>query len=151
MARSIHKSLVQALQARAKHCKGTINPSAHLTYHFPCFACGLFILRNRLTLYYLCRPPNGLVQFLIYNGRCFGKMVKLDILLDEPSIDLSSGFQSRATDVPLSGRLVISLDKPTQFKSASLKYECINSHVDLEVSIPFVTKTYLLGRGIRLL
>ena len=66
-------------------------------------------------------------------------MVKLEILLDEPSIDLSSGSQGRGTSVPLSGRLVISVDKPTQFKSASLKYECINSHVDLEVSFPFVT------------
>jgi hypothetical protein len=60
-------------------------------------------------------------------------MLKLEIILDEPSIDLSSAFLSRGTDVPLSGRLVISVDKPTQLKSASLKYECINSHVDLEV------------------
>jgi len=70
-------------------------------------------------------------------------MVKLHILLDEPSIDLSCGFHGRGTSVPLSGRLVISVDKPTQFKSASLKYECINSHVDLEVFLPFVASNLL--------
>jgi hypothetical protein len=60
-------------------------------------------------------------------------MVKLDILLDEPSIDLSSGSQCRSSSVPLSGRLVVTVDKPTQIKGVSLKYECINSHIDMEV------------------
>ena len=61
-------------------------------------------------------------------------MVKLEILLDEPSIDLSSTCaDSRSLLVPLSGKLVLTVEKPTQIKVISLKYECINSHVDLEV------------------
>lgn len=60
-------------------------------------------------------------------------MVKVDIILDEPSIDLSSGSQCRAASVPLSGRLLLIVDKATQIKAISLKYECINSHIDLEV------------------
>jgi hypothetical protein len=60
-------------------------------------------------------------------------MVKLDIILDEPSIDLSAGSQSRSACVPLSGQLVLTIDKPTQIRAISLKYECINSHIDLEV------------------
>jgi hypothetical protein len=64
-------------------------------------------------------------------------MVKLEILLDEPSIDLSSScVDPRLSSVPLSGKLVLTVEKPTQIKVISLKYECINSHVDLEVTIP---------------
>jgi hypothetical protein len=61
-------------------------------------------------------------------------MVKLDIVLDEPSIDLAAGALARNSTVPLSGRLLLRVEKPTQLKAVSLKYECINSHVDLEVA-----------------
>jgi len=60
-------------------------------------------------------------------------MVKLNIILDEPSIDLSSGSGGRGALVPLSGCLVLTVERPTQLKAVSLKYECINSHVDFEV------------------
>jgi hypothetical protein len=64
-------------------------------------------------------------------------MVKLEIRLDEPSIDLSTPCaDSRLLSVPLAGKLVLTTEKPTQIKVISLKYECINSHVDLEVYSP---------------
>ena len=62
-------------------------------------------------------------------------MVKLDIVVDEPSIDLSSSYQSRTSSVPLSGKVVLTVEKPAQIKAISLKYECINSHVDFEVIV----------------
>ena len=76
-------------------------------------------------------------------------MVKLDIILDEPSIDLSSGSQCQSSSVPLSGRVLLTVDKPIQMKAVSLKYECINSHIDLEV---FHKKNELIiGRSLCLL
>ena len=57
-------------------------------------------------------------------------MVKLEILLDEPSIDLSS-FSEHGS-VPLSGKLVLSTERALQIRHISLKYDCINSHIDLE-------------------
>jgi hypothetical protein len=59
-------------------------------------------------------------------------MVKLEILLDEPSIDLSN--YSDRTSVPLSGKLVLSAERPVQIRYIALKYDCINSHIDLEVN-----------------
>ena len=70
-------------------------------------------------------------------------MVKLEILLDEPSIDLSIRSETRSASVPLSGRLVLTIEKPIQIKVISLKYECINSHVDLQVPIPLTMKLTL--------
>jgi hypothetical protein len=69
-------------------------------------------------------------------------MVKLEILLDEPSIDLSAPYaDSRSLSVPLAGKLVLTVEKPTQIKVISLKYECINSHVDLEVRSPEASRS----------
>jgi len=68
----------------------------------------------------------------------YWKMAKLGFVIDSPLFDLSSpSAQQRTTSVPLSGKVVLTVDKPTQIKAISLKYECINSHIDLEVSIPY--------------
>jgi hypothetical protein len=65
------------------------------------------------------------------------EMVKLDILLDLPSIDLSAPADTssplRTPSVALSGKLVLITDRPLQIKHIALKYDCVNSHIDLEV------------------